>query len=1184
MRTFLLLLSPLLVLNACSTTPEDSGKGTGDAVDADGDGMSGDDDCDDADATAYSGAEEVCDGVDNDCDGTADNNATDATLWYADADGDGVGADGEGTSACAAPTETDVGAAGDCDDANAAIHTGADESDCADPVDYNCDGSVGYVDADGDLVAACEDCDDSNVEINPSAPEICNGLDDNCDSVTDTDAIDPTTWYADVDVDGYGDDASTMSQCDAPVGHVDVGGDCRDDDGKYNPAAEESDCTDPEDYNCDGSVGYADADGDGVAACVECNDADATVFPGASELCNGVDDNCDTAIDEDSAIDATKWYADADADTYGDALVMVASCSQPADYVASDDDCDDTEALTYPGADETCNDADDNCDGVVDEDAAVDALTWYEDADKDGYGDASVMMMACEEPTDYTDDATDCDPLDANVYPSAPEHCDGVDEDCDGEIDESDAVDALTWYADVDEDGYGDPLVSQPACSQPAGTMGNDADCDDLSADVNPASAEFCDLVDNNCDGEVDETSAVDTTTFYADFDGDSYGDVSVTTDACAQPESYVYDTQDCDDSDADRYPGATEYCDGYDNDCDAVTDEGDAVDALVYYKDHDGDTYGDAATTIAACDLPTDYVSDATDCDDTDVDEHPGADEVCDLDDDDCDGEEDEDSAVDAPTWFYDDDADSYGDATVTHVSCIAPADYVATGTDCDDTYDSVNPGATEVCENDRDDDCDGGPNDCEWSGSADLSSADNVIYGAATNDYMGGTYGDSMTSLATADIDGDGSADLIAGAYGHDLSSGNQNSGRAYVFFGPLTGSETAASAGTTISGAAGGDRFGTSIASAGDFDGDDTDDLIIGSEGHNLSASVTDTGGVYIYTGAPLGAKVLSNAALSIAGVTQDDFFGQAVAGIGDYDGDGNDDIAAGAHKADAGATDAGVVAVYRGGTTGSLSFRITDSDAHILGNTASEYLGKALDGSGDTDGDGLNELLMGAPEWRNTSSTGTKYGSAYIIEGANIADMSVSAADTTIRGVSSGDELGNSVSIPGDWDGDGYDDVLVASHKADASATDSGAVYLFLGPMSSSVATSAAYATFKGAAASDYAGRSIDGAGDVNADGSLDLVIGATGYDQSATTTGNGALYLVYGPTSGSLTLSSADLIARGVASADAVGASIHGGDDVDDDGYDDVMTGGAGVDASGSITNSGGVYLLFGTGM
>jgi hypothetical protein len=396
----LVLVTLVAALAACRTDPEKPDTAPPDdtgpeVVDADGDGYASDDDCDDSDASIHPGAEEDCDGVDDDCDGEIDEDATDAITVYADADGDGFGDPGVSQQAC-------------------------------DPVD----GWVGIEDA--------SDCDDSDPAVNPAAQELCNGIDDDCDGLVDHDddsVVDAATWYADADDDGWGDDASTVRACSQPSGHVDRGGDCDDGDAAFNPEAVEDDCTDPADYDCDGSVEYADGDGDGWAACQDCDDGDAAVSPGAAELCNGVDDDCDSWVDEDDAIDAATWYADDDGDGYGDVSSATAACSQPTGFVADATDCDDGAAAVNPGAAELCNGLDDDCDGTVDEDAAIDAATWYADADADGYGDPGSATVACSQPTGFVADATDCDDGAAAVNPGAAELCNGLDDDCDGSVD-----------------------------------------------------------------------------------------------------------------------------------------------------------------------------------------------------------------------------------------------------------------------------------------------------------------------------------------------------------------------------------------------------------------------------------------------------------------------------------------------------------------------------------------------------------------------------------------------------------------------------------------------------------------------------------------------------------------------------------------------------------------------------
>ncbi len=461
-------------------------------VDQDKDGYTVEEgDCNDADASIHTAATEICDGVDNNCDGSVDEGTT--SLYYTDSDGDGYGDPATEAAACEAGAGQ-VGIALDCDDEDPATFPGAPES-CTDAVDRNCDGSTGRTDADGDGFAACEECDDTNAAVHPAATESCDpaNVDENCNGLADDDdpAVDPasqTLSYLDLDADGYG--AQQILSCDA-VG-ADQGGDCDDGDSDFYPGAAES-CTDALDYNCDGSTGFADADGDRYAACEDCDDRNAGVHPGATELCDGLDNDCDGQVDPSSSVDATTWYADSDADGYGDANAAVDACTAPAGYLANSDDCDDAANAVNPGATELCDGLDNDCDGQVDPSSSVDATTWYADSDADGYGDATTALDACNAPAGYQANSDDCDDAANAVNPGATEVCDGIDNDCDGQVDPSSSVDASTWYADSDADGYGDPAASIRACTQPAGYGTDTTDCNDQDAGIRPGAG--CDYV-----------------------------------------------------------------------------------------------------------------------------------------------------------------------------------------------------------------------------------------------------------------------------------------------------------------------------------------------------------------------------------------------------------------------------------------------------------------------------------------------------------------------------------------------------------------------------------------------------------------------------------------------------------------------------------------------------------------
>jgi len=722
-------------------------------------------DCNDGDEDINPAAAEVCDGIDNNCDGNIDEGVL--TTYYRDMDGDGFGNPAMTQQACSQPVGY-VTNNTDCDDNDALEKPGQVWYADADNDGYSsgvtltqCLRPAGYKVA-AELTATTGDCNDGDEDINPAAAEVCDGIDNNCDGNLDDGVL--TTYYRDMDGDGFGNPAMTQQACSQPVGYVTNNTDCDDNDALEKP----------------GQVWYADADNDGYSSGVtltqclrpagykvaseltatmgDCNDGDEDINPAAAEVCDGIDNNCDGNIDEGVL---TTYYRDMDGDGFGNPAMTQQACSQPVGYVTNNTDCDDNDALEKPGQ------------------------VWYADADNDGYS-SGVTLTQCLRPAGYkvaselTATMGDCNDGDEDINPAAAEVCDGIDNNCDGNIDEGVLT---TYYRDMDGDGFGNPAMTQQACSQPVGYVTNNTDCDDNDAlekpgqvwyadadndgyssgvtltqclrpagykvaseltattgdcndgdeDINPAAAEVCDGIDNNCDGNIDEGVL---TTYYRDMDGDGFGNPAMTQQACAQPTGYVTNNTDCDDNDAlekpgqvwyadadndgyssgvtltqclrpagykvaseltattgdcndgdeDINPAAAEVCDGIDNNCDGNIDEGVLT---TYYRDMDGDGFGNPAMTQQACAQPTGYVTNNTDCDDNDALEKPGQ------------------------VWYADADNDGYSSG-VTLTQCLRPAGYkvaaelTATTGDCNDGDEDINPAAAEVCDG-IDNNCDG-------------------------------------------------------------------------------------------------------------------------------------------------------------------------------------------------------------------------------------------------------------------------------------------------------------------------------------------------------------------------------------------------------------------------------------------------------------------------------------------
>lgn len=239
------------------------------------------------------------------------------------------------------------------------------------------------------------------------------------------------------------------------------------------------------------------------------------------------------------------------------------------DGVPDVEDCAPADPL-IPAAVDDCDGVDQDCDGVIDEDAA--ATTWYGDADGDGAGDAETTLTSCAAPEGYVATPDDCDPGDGKVYPGAPELCDGIDQDCDGDwLDVTESGGEQTWHLDADADGWGVTSTTVESCFPPEGYVTRQGDCDDADPAVNPGAPEVCDDadLDENCNGVADDDDwAAGTTAGWTDQDGDGWGTTLVWR---CDPDPAVADQEgDCDDTDATVSPGAEDTCgDGLDQDCD---------------------------------------------------------------------------------------------------------------------------------------------------------------------------------------------------------------------------------------------------------------------------------------------------------------------------------------------------------------------------------------------------------------------------------------------------------------------------------------------------------------------------------------------------------------------------------------------------------------------------------------
>lgn len=573
--------------------------------------------------------------------------------------------------------------------------------------------------------------------------------------------------------------------------------------------------------------------------------------------------------------------------------------------------------------------------------------------------------------------------------------------------------------------------------------------------------------------------------------------------------------------------------------DCD--DDNPDLATPSRFYEDADLDGFGNAKSAKLACGPSEGWVEDQTDCNDQDTNTHPGAIEYCDGTGDDCDSDHSMLEKADTVTLYPDFDGDSFGNPEEPTVVCPGTEGYLSDNQDCDDTDETVNPTAAEVCVDHQDDDCNGQVDGCD----APLQDQPTI-----TGDGTGSLIGTSVASAG--DINDDSQGDLLIGA------PGTGSAGSAWIVAGPVTADLDLSVKGIELQGDIDGSLAGWSVSGGRDLDMDLISDIVIGAP-----ASGDEPGRVYVLGGPIEDSLSLGESTATITGSSAD-LFGWSVQMSEDLSNDSSWDFIVGAPGSNEGGSGAGAVYLFSGSVVGSVD--ASSAKGMVLGSAGMGF-GQGLTMPRDLSGDGANDLVISAPDASGQT------GKVYLFEGPISGTLSPGDALGALEGENNCDRAGYALAAPGDMNQDGYHDLIVGAPVNDPScgSDDPGKAYVFFGPVEEDVSLADSGVIFVGVEDGDQAGASLANVRDAEGDGLIDFVIGAPGADSES-----GRAWLILGPVEGTFELTTAHLNYLGQSAGDLAGSAVGAAGDLSGDTRQDIAIGAPQAGGNGEV------YLYFGT--